>query len=58
MFPATAGPGGPEGPAVTPVSLKDVGLSREALQGRLDGTLTDAIERIVDRSRNLYSGIP
>ena len=38
-------------------SLKDLGFSRETLQAQLNGALTDAIERIVDRSRKLYPGM-
>lgn len=38
-------------------SLQDIGFSRETLQAQLNGALTDAIERIVDRSRKLYPGM-
>lgn len=38
-------------------SLQDIGFSRDTLQAQLNGALTDAIERIVDRSRKLYPGM-
>lgn len=38
-------------------SLEDIGFSREAMQKQLNGALSDAIERIVDRSRKLYPGM-
>jgi len=38
-------------------SLEDLGFSRETLAAQLNGVLSDAIERIVDRSRKLYPGL-
>ncbi|PKN35384.1 MAG: hypothetical protein CVU61_03685 [Deltaproteobacteria bacterium HGW-Deltaproteobacteria-19] len=38
-------------------SLEDIGFSREKLAAQVNGVLSDAIERIVDRSRKLYPGM-
>jgi len=38
-------------------SRKDVGFAGKTLQSQLNGVLSDAVERILDRSQKLYPGI-
>jgi hypothetical protein len=38
-------------------SLENLGFSRETLRDQINGVLSDAIERIIDRSRRLYPGM-